>query len=367
MTTGDWYRSSKDERLTKHIYSALTIGITIYRLIIKQALTPGAIALLLIVITAIILKDRFFNGYAMLLVMSSILIASGFIITDFTVVTGIVVYYLMFDKVHYLAVAIAMILGLYHGVKSEALILFWILAGGYIGWLNAFYMEKEQRHISSLDQERRLRHELEYTKNRLLQSQDEIEFLTEVKERNRIAREIHDSVGHGIAGVLFHLQAAAKLLDKDQEKSRDMLTESIGKLSETLELTRDTVYNLESDVTIGINQIKDLLESYDYCPVNFNYSGNFNQLSPKYLMLLKNIIRESLTNASKHSHATQIDISLEMNDHFIRYAYSDNGTGGEVKRFGMGLRNMKEQIENVSGTIVVDGSDGFRITCNVPR
>lgn len=351
----------------KHIYTVLTAGLIIYRLILNQSLDTLAVALVLILSTLIIIKERFFDSTLLVYLLMIVCIVVSILKPSFAPLLGLAAFYGVYRRTYTAPILGIIAVFIMQQYYMDEIILFWTVCGGCFGYIVAYFIKKDIQALRSLDEERRLRHELESTKNKLLQSQDEIEFLTEVKERNRIAREIHDSVGHNIAGVLFHLQAASKLFDKKPDDSKKMIDESTKKLSETLELTRETVYNLASDITIGIAQIKELIDNYDYCPVDFDYKGNFNQLSPKYLALINNIIRESLTNASRHSHATHILISLEANDFFIRYSYQDNGVGGDINYSGLGLRTIKERIDNVNGTLVIDGTEGFKIVCNIPK
>ena len=82
------------------------------------------------------------------------------------------------------------------------------------------YERKEKQFHKTFDKERKYSSELEQTKSKLLNSSKSIAYLAEVTEWNRIAQEIHDTIGHSIAGILIQLQAAFKLFDRDGEKSR---------------------------------------------------------------------------------------------------------------------------------------------------
>lgn len=104
--------------------------------------------------------------------------------------------------------------------------------------------ESELHHRSILDGERRVRYDLEMVQNALIQSNKEIESLTEVKERDRIARDLHDTIGHSIAGILIQLQAAIKILHTNNLKAENILDNCVTRLQASLETVRDTVHNM---------------------------------------------------------------------------------------------------------------------------
>ncbi|WDC83465.1 histidine kinase [Caloramator sp. mosi_1] len=128
--------------------------------------------------------------------------------------------------------------------------------------LAKFYLKskmKEEIYITSLDNERKLRYELEFLKRKLFDSLEKTEELSIIRERDRISRELHDSLGHKITGILFQLQACLKLIDKDKERSIELLESSIKELSDTLKLIRETVHKLKPKNVYDIEFIKKLL------------------------------------------------------------------------------------------------------------
>jgi len=235
--------------------------------------------------------------------------------------------------------------------------------------------EKERRLQRILDEERRLRYELEQVKRKLLHASREAAEIAEMRERNRIAREIHDRVGHKIAGILFQLQAANKLSQRDHardhardhEKAAAMVDGSVAALSEALELLRETVHNLKPRQPLGVAYIQRIIDQYTFCPVRFSFRGDFNQVPPHHMEVLATTIQEALTNAAKHSQATEVDIRIEIRDAFTRLAIRDNGVGAEKIREGLGLSGMRERIRNMGGTVSISGKDGFLIVCLIPR
>lgn len=226
--------------------------------------------------------------------------------------------------------------------------------------------KKEADFKESLDDERRLRYDLEDARLKLLKSSKETAHLVEASERNRIAREIHDSIGHRTAGVLIELQAAYKLIDKMPLKAKEVLIKSIDALSDTVTIIRDTVYNIKPNRELGIEYIKDIIHNFSFCPVDFKFTGDFNKLKPGYMEIIGENIKEALTNTAKYSKASKVYISIDINESYMRLYIKNNGISCRNVKEGLGLSGMRERIKNVGGSISIDSYDGFVIVCVIP-
>ncbi|KGN00441.1 sensor histidine kinase [Clostridium botulinum] len=244
-------------------------------------------------------------------------------------------------------------------------ILFFLVVNLY-GYIYNKYIRERKKYKTLYDNERRIRYELEGTKNRLIHYAAQVEHLTEIKERNRIAREIHDTVGHSIAGLYMQLQASAKIRDKNKEKSDELVDKSIDELSNILSLLKDTVYNIKPVETVGIEYIVKIVDNFKYCKVNFKNIGNFNNISSNIMEIIATNIKESLTNVSKYSMANKVDINLDANENYIRLYIKDDGVGCKNIKEGLGISGMKERIRNIGGSISIDSINGFLIVCVIP-
>lgn len=238
---------------------------------------------------------------------------------------------------------------------------------GLLGYMIRLGSDKESRFTDTLDNERRLRYELEQAKAQLLHSSREIATIAEVKERNRIAREIHDSIGHSIAGILIQLQAAHKLFSKDGERSLEMVQRSIDGLAEAVELIRNTVHNIKPQQHLGVAYIESIIDNYRFAPVDFKISGDFNTLPANHLEILSATIKEALTNTARYSKATKVEIAIEVNPQFTRLYIKDNGTGSKQIKEGLGISGMRERVRNIGGSISISSNNGFLIVCLLPR
>ena len=225
---------------------------------------------------------------------------------------------------------------------------------------------REKKYIDIFDSERRLRYELENTKAKLLNSSKEIAHFAEVNERNRIARDIHDNIGHSLAGIFMQLQVVLKLYGKDDEKAKDTLKNSVEGLSKALVVVRETVHNIKPKENLGVEYIKEIIDNFHFCKVNFSHAGDFSSVLPSHYELIATNIKEALTNASKYSNASTIDIKIEINKNYIRLYIKDDGVGTNSFKEGLGLSGMRERVKNFGGNISINGDNGFLIVCIIP-
>lgn len=237
---------------------------------------------------------------------------------------------------------------------------------GYFAHISLSMKQREEAYREAYDSERHMRYELEKAKSEVQQAATKIEHLTEVRERNRIAREIHDSVGHSLAGIMMQLQASLKLKGKDDLKAYELLKNSIDGLSEAIVTLRETVHNIKPREATGLDYIKKTIDDFKYCTVEFSTKGDMSLLKPHQIEIFSHNIKESLTNISRYSGASKAYISIEANMNFARLCIKDNGVGCKNIKEGLGLSGMKERVHNVGGTISINGDKGFTIVCIIP-
>lgn len=338
-------------------------------LIIENDLAYQRLAILLIILAIQLWKERFYDSLY-LTVVTLVITCAGVAMDLRFAVLFVLCFYDFMLKRSVLGLAASSFCVIYFLAAETDLLLtnmMWFFLCSLIAYIIRKGRQEESAFIKTLDNERRLRYELEQTKAKLLHSSKEIASIAEVKERNRIARDIHDSVGHSIAGILIQLQAAYKLHAKDEAKSMDIVKTSIDGLTNALQLLRDTVYNIKPRENLGIEYIRNIMEQFRFCPVNLKLSGDFNRVPADHLELLSTNIKEALTNAARHSQATEVDISIDANERFTRLYIKDNGIGCSNIKEGLGLSGMKERVRNVGGSLSISADAGFLIVCLLPR
>ncbi|MCL2108671.1 MAG: histidine kinase, partial [Oscillospiraceae bacterium] len=177
-----------------------------------------------------------------------------------------------------------------------------------------------------------------------------IKHAAEINERERIAQEIHDHVGHEVAGALFALQAAARLFQggsNPNEKAEKLLLQTIARLESASENLRETVHNLKPAKTArqGLSALEELCEGFTFCKVSFTAAG-FSGSPPQAIIdVLAANLKEALTNVSRHSNATLVTVEISANADYVRMAVGDNG-GNAVNRSNADKRTRPDNTAN---------------------
>ncbi|MDE7297896.1 MAG: two-component sensor histidine kinase [Lachnospiraceae bacterium] len=186
-----------------------------------------------------------------------------------------------------------------------------------------------------------------------------------LSERNRIAREIHDNVGHLLSRSL--LQAGAIRAVNRQEELTEPLRALQDTLNTAMDSIRQSVHDLK-DEAFDLEAMVRALES-EYPGFRLNIDYDMAETAPRALKYcFAAIIREALTNTAKHSNATRVDIVLREHPALYQLLIEDNGTAAAVSDGrGMGLESMRERVESLGGTLSISAGNGFRIFAAIPR
>ncbi|MFT8317922.1 MAG: sensor histidine kinase [Sporolactobacillus sp.] len=224
-----------------------------------------------------------------------------------------------------------------------------------------------QRDEEINDRERQTIYQLEKTQNLLVNQSKERERLADLRARNQIARELHDTIGHRIAGLYMQLQAAQKMKKENPERSDQLLAGTVEELSETMKLIHDTAHNLLPHSPTGLSVLRAIAAGFTFCAIDFDVKGDkFTSLTPRHWRTLETNLREALTNILKHSGASQVQIRLAVNDRFVRLQIQDNGQGTPFLEKHIGLLGMQERVEQMNGSFICDGKSGFSLVCLLP-
>ncbi len=203
------------------------------------------------------------------------------------------------------------------------------------------------------------------------------------QERNRIAREIHDGVGHSLVNCILTLELCGRLVRKQPDEACRIIEQEESDLRAVLDEMRDYVRHLRPAE----------IENEPFLPLVKRYLDRFEErtgldttlrsrvreidLVPSSKLVLLRILQEALTNAAKHSDATEIDVSLaRTGDHGAHCVICDNGCGFDEKevlgdpasRQGFGLRTMKDRAASVGGDVQVESApgEGTKVSVYIP-
>ncbi|MBR1822919.1 MAG: sensor histidine kinase [Ruminococcus sp.] len=200
----------------------------------------------------------------------------------------------------------------------------------------------------------------------LAEAQDNEIRIATLKERNRIAREIHDNVGHMLTRSL--LQAGALMIINKDENLKEPLSGLKDTLDSAMTSIRESVHDLHDDSVDLRKVIEESIAAVDErFTVKLDYDISDN-ISGKLKLCFAGIVKEGLSNAVKHSNGDRISILLREHPAFYQLMIEDNGKCGEIRESGIGLQNMKDRAASVNGNISFTPSEkGFRIFMSTPK
>lgn len=225
---------------------------------------------------------------------------------------------------------------------------------------------REKERIQSLNDQ------LESANLRLKAYAAEAERNAEIKERNRLAREIHDTLGHALTGIVAGIDACITMIDISPEATKKQLIKigDVGRQGITdvrrsvSKLRPDALEKLDLEEALAL-MVRDL-EAASGTNIHFD-----NQVHPLKFHedeedVIYRVIQEATTNAVRHGKAGRIDIAITKADQMLTIVIVDNGCGcGKIEK-GFGLKHMEERLGLLNGTLEYDGSNGFRITARIP-
>lgn len=207
-----------------------------------------------------------------------------------------------------------------------------------------------------------------------LESSEKLEqqmvYTSKLEERNKVAQEIHDKIGHTISGSTMQLEAAKMLLEVDQEKAKTLIQITIDVLRDGMENIRSTLRSIKPAIEqMGINNLDLSLSKFSKSSgikSNLFCEGNLDVISFKQWKVIYDNVNESLTNAIKYSAAKSLSVKIQILNKFIKVEVKDDGKGCDVYSKGLGLMGMDERTAGVNGKLIVDGSDGFSVITLLP-
>ena len=211
-------------------------------------------------------------------------------------------------------------------------------------------------------------------KNRSLRDKQDYEiYAATLKERNRIAREIHDNVGHLLSRAIL-ITGAMKMTNQISglQEPFDSLDSSLG---EAMDSIRKSVHDLHDDAVDLEKALEEIIADFSFCPVDFSYHlSKTIAREVKYNVIA--IVKEALNNVMKHSNANLVQLTVSESEDLYQVMIEDNGTTISpntptnplnIETRGIGLINMTERVKKLHGTITFYSQNGFRIYIKLPK
>ena len=215
-----------------------------------------------------------------------------------------------------------------------------------------------------------------YANNELEGYLHSIEEVTLLKERNRISREIHDSVGHALSTAMIQLSAMEAIAAKEGSSIRPMANNLRNFINESFQDVKKAVRELkpdEYDNYQGLLRIQEVCKNFEKMSgieVKSIISKGEWSLSSKQINHIYRITQEVLSNSLRHGKATLIKVIMNFTDDEFVISFNDNGIGtDEIKEIGVGLKSIRERTEEINGIVDMKSSKGkgFFIKVIVPK
>jgi signal transduction histidine kinase len=230
--------------------------------------------------------------------------------------------------------------------------------------------------MNALIAERQQREKLAIANQQLRQYAAQIEDQATLQERNRIAREIHDALGHSLTALNLQLETAIKLWKADPTRAREFLEQAKQLGSQALKDVRQSVSAMRHDPLQGRSlelAIADLCQEFSrstgitpICDLDLQVP-----ITAEIEMAVYRIVQEALTNISKFAQATEVKLTLQSTSSQLDLSITDNGQGFKLDQntSGFGLQSMRDRALALNGTLKIETAPlaGCCITVNIPR
>jgi signal transduction histidine kinase len=200
-----------------------------------------------------------------------------------------------------------------------------------------------------------------------------------LEERQRLARDLHDSVTQSLYSLTLLAEAGRRLIDVDTPQAARYLNDMSEIAQQSLKEMRLLVYQLrplalEHEGLIGAVQARlDSVEKRAGIEARFLIEGNLSNLPPTVEEGLFRIAQEALNNALKHAAARSVVVRLRGEDECVTLEVADDGRGSALLttdvKGGLGLTSIKERVAQLQGTLTLDSAPGAgtRVSVEVPR
>ena len=197
----------------------------------------------------------------------------------------------------------------------------------------------------------------------LLRAQEEIEQLAKVAERERIARDLHDVLGHTLSVVVLKSELAGKLIGSDAAGARREIGEVEQIARQALSEVREAIRGYRTE---GIGaEIARARRVLDAAGVRLDWQAQSVRLEPVHESVLALVLREAVTNILRHASATRCRLELAAEGGGAQLSVQDDGRG-TIEHEGNGIRGMRERVEALGGRLEIDSRQGTRLTVAIP-
>ena len=251
----------------------------------------------------------------------------------------------------------------------SSFVIYYLLMGMFLGgllWYRSASYEKLSLDYKKVRDDGIERSLLLKEKNKtLIEKQNYEIYAATLKERNRIAREIHDHVGHMLSRAIL-MTGAMKTMFREPAAAQP-LSQLEDTLNTAMDNIRESVHDLHDEAVNLKETVENLIASFHYCPVSLEYDIG-TPPPPKVRYCFIAILKEGLSNISLHSQGDKAWVTLREHPAMYQLIIRDNGIGKDSSPGrGIGLSNMQERVEALKGSIHFESTKGFQIFVTIPK
>jgi signal transduction histidine kinase len=233
-------------------------------------------------------------------------------------------------------------------------------------------------HLTEASQERgQLIAELQAAKNELELAQQREAELAVLRERERLARDLHDSLGHTLVALSVQLEAIQRLYRVDPEQASDQVDEMKALTRSSMDALRRSIAGLRAPgledrpLRLAFQALCEDCRQRTGLEVVCQIDETADQLRPAVAEMLWWVTQEALTNVERHAEARSVSVSLACGPDAVNLRITDDGVGlpagAESRPNRFGLRGMRERVQGLGGTLALDGSaSGTTIQVRLP-
>ena len=190
-----------------------------------------------------------------------------------------------------------------------------------------------------------------------------------LEERASLSQTLHDKLGHNINGSVYQLEAAKVLMEKDPEKSKNILQAVIDQLRGGMDEIRGILRKERPEKRqLTMLQLYKLCEDCNSKGVQTELvtEGETSQIPDKLWEVILDNAFEAVSNSMKYSKCSRIDIRLVVMAQRVRVSIADDGIGCSEIKDGMGISGMRQRVRECNGTISFESTAGFTVTMLLP-
>ncbi len=227
-----------------------------------------------------------------------------------------------------------------------------------------------------MQRQRAQRAELQEANRKLALAATATEQLAVSHERNRMARELHDTLAHSLSAVSVQLEAVNALWDVEPNEARKILEQATTSTRSGLTEARRALQSLRASpledlgLTLALSTLAESAAARANLKLELALSPNVERLDPHIEQCIYRIAQEALENVTRHAHASNVRVALEKKQQHIALTIADNGSGFDLTRVNgehFGIKGMRERAEMAGGSLAVESapSEGTRVRLEI--